>query len=287
MISSALELIESTKNDRVLFAGEGIRDIYEYVSPLGRPLKDLILSVESLKREVFEGGIQATANHASNFCSMVDVWSDRTVTKLRYVEQAYFRKLFQVYLGTEMNHETRPAQIASYDCVCVVDYGHGMMGQQYAQELEDEASYLAVNVQANSGNYGFNLATKYDRCDYLVVDELEARLATQNQFGPIEKSLEELSYLAPKVIITLGNKGCIGFSKEDGIKTVPSFTPSVVDTMGAGDAFFGVTAPMSRVGKIEDLMLIGNAAGGLKAQTVGHRKAVTKADVITKLKTLA
>ena len=56
--------------------------------------------------------------------------------------------------------------------------------------------------------------------------------------------------------------------------------------MGAGDAFFGVTAPMSRLGTIEDLMLIGNAAGGLKAQTVGHRKAVTKEAVIERLKSL-
>lgn len=287
MIQSALSLIESVASDRVLFCGESIIDVYEYVSPLGKASKDLVLSVESVKKESFEGGIQAAVNHASSFVGMIDVWSDRSITKRRFVEGSYFRKVgIQVYDPPELNHAAIPSELASYHAVCVIDYGHGMMAQQYSERLEDEAAYLAVNVQTNSGNYGYNLATKYERCDYLVVDESEARLATQNQSGDIEKSLAELSYLSPKVIITLGRKGAIGWSTTDGVKTCASFTESVVDTIGAGDAFFAVTAPMSRTGSIQDLMLIGNAAGGLKAQTLGHSKPVTKKALIERLKSL-
>jgi bifunctional ADP-heptose synthase (sugar kinase/adenylyltransferase) len=282
---NALELIESVNQDRVLFAGESIRDIYEYVSPLGRPLKDLILSVQSKRREVFRGGIEATANHARDFCPSVEIWSDRTVTKLRYVEEKYSKKLFQVYLGTETNSDPKP-DVTSFDTVCVVDYGHGMMQQQYAVDMECDAPYLAINVQTNSGNYGFNLATKYDKCDYLVVDELEARLATQNQNGPIQESIQHLSAIAPKVIVTLGKDGAIGYSQKDGFVSSPALSRSIVDTMGAGDAFFGVTAPMSKYGRIADLLLIGNAAGALKAETLGHKKSVTKKDLIQRIQTL-
>ncbi len=268
---------------RVLFVGESIRDIYEYTSPLGRPLKDLILSVKSESREVFEGGIQAAANHARDFCGMVDVWSDRTVTKLRYVDKAYFRKLFQVYTGMETNSEPRPVEISSYDCVCVIDYGHGMMGQQYALEVEDEAAYLAINVQANSGNYGFNLATKYDRCDYLVVDELEARLATQNQFGKIEDSVSELAHIAPKVVVTVGKDGAIGWCEKEGLQRAPVVSHGAVDTMGAGDAFFAVTAPLSKDLPMSELLKIGNAAGAIQAESIGHRKTVTKKELLERL----
>jgi bifunctional ADP-heptose synthase (sugar kinase/adenylyltransferase) len=283
-LKTALELIESVNQDRVLFAGESIRDIYEYVSPLGRP-KELTLSIQSLRREVFRGGIEATANHARDFCPSVEVWSDRMITKLRYVEEKYLQKLLTVYLGTETNADPKP-DVTSYDTVCVVDYGHGMMQQQYSIDMECDAPYLAVNVQTNSGNYGFNLATKYDKCDYLVVDELEARLATQNQHGPIQESILQLSSIAPKVIVTLGKNGAMGYSQKDGIVTSPALSHSIVDTMGAGDAFFGVTAPMSKYGRIADLLLIGNAAGALKAETLGHKKSVTKKDLIQRIQTL-
>jgi sugar/nucleoside kinase (ribokinase family) len=54
--------------------------------------------------------------------------------------------------------------------------------------------------------------------------------------------------------------------------------------MGAGDAFFAVTAPMAKEGDVSDLLRIGNAAGALKAQIVGHRAAVTKAGLLELLR---
>jgi hypothetical protein len=50
--------------------------------------------------------------------------------------------------------------------------------------------------------------------------------------------------------------------------------------MGAGDAFFAVTAPMAKTGKMEDLLLIGCSAGALKTGIVGHRESVTKENLI-------
>src|SRR3990167_10531320 len=85
-----------------------------------------------------------------------------------------------------------------HDVVALIDYGHGT-GVWIGHGL-----YLALNVQTNRANYGFNLARPEDRADYLVVDELEARLATGNRAGPLLDSLLALQRNAPKVIITLG-----------------------------------------------------------------------------------
>jgi sugar/nucleoside kinase (ribokinase family) len=55
--------------------------------------------------------------------------------------------------------------------------------------------------------------------------------------------------------------------------------------MGAGDAFFAITAPMSKHGSIEDLLLIGQAAGAIKTQIVGHRESVTKEKLLEFIRT--
>ena len=56
------------------------------------------------------------------------------------------------------------------------------------------------------------------------------------------------------------------------MRKIPAFTKTVVDTMGAGDAFLSVTSPLIS-GKVPiDLVgFIGNAVGALKVGIVGHR----------------
>ena len=40
-----------------------------------------------------------------------------------------------------------------------------------------KSKFLAVNMQSNSANYGFNLITKYNSVDYVCIDGPEAKLA--------------------------------------------------------------------------------------------------------------
>ena len=68
---------------------------------------------------------------------------------------------------------------------------------------------------------------------------------------------------------------------ETGVTRVPAFTKTVVDTVGAGDAFLTITAPLVAAGgDIEDVAFIGNAAGAIKVGIVGHRNSVEKAPLI-------
>jgi len=269
----------SASKKRVLFLGEEIEDVYHYGKLQGRPLKEAIICIEYQHSEAFQGGVIAAARHAKTLCAVVHTASARRVRKERYIEEAHTRKLFEVYSANYALPSPLLVGLEGYDAVIVTDFGHGMMTPQMVEQVCHQARFLAVNVQTNSGNYGFNLATKYPRCDYLCMDEVEARLATHNRDGSIEDSLEELSGISPRVAVTLGREGAIGTG---GIRAPALFKP-VVDTMGAGDAFFAVTACVAEDVGMEDLLRIGNAAGALKTQIVGHRKAVSKHDLLAYL----
>ena len=279
-----LKLLELASTKKVLFCGESIVDVYHYVRPLGRPTKDAILSVELASTERFSGGVVAAGAHAEPFCSKVEYYfGGEEIHKERFVEEAHFHKLFQVYKSTPGMVGALP-DFKDFDVVIIVDYGHGMADDHFMNSVNIlGAPYLAVNVQTNSGNYGYNLCTKYAHCDYMCIDESEARLATQNRTGPIEDCIDQLLPLTEKLVITLGKKGAIGWSKESGIVRCPAFTDSVVDTMGAGDAFFAITSLVAKEADMMSLLLIGNAAGAIKSQIVGHRGSIERNELVTYL----
>ena len=261
-----------------MFVGDTIVDEYHYVTALGKSPKENLIPVKHEDAECFQGGVEAAANHARSFCRHVSVRTDiNGVRKVRMVEREYMRKLFEIHYNGHVNPILRQ-DTSTFDCVVVTDFGHGAINADTVDWLTDTA-YLAVNAQTNSANLGFNLITKYPQADYIVIDEPEARLAAHDRDSPIESVIEKLAYnRCKKMIVTHGAKGAVGY--DGSFHYSAAFTDRVIDTMGAGDAFFAITAPMSKNGSIEDLLLIGNAAGALKTQIIGHRKSVTKDDLI-------
>lgn len=267
--------LDDAAHKRVLFLGEEITDVYHFGKAIGMPRKAPIIAMQYHRTESFQGGVIAAARHAETFCAAVHIASTHRIAKERYLEESHNRKLFEVYAGClEIAKPVLPA-LAEYDAVVVTDYGHGMFNGALIERIFANAKFLAVNVQTNAGNYGFNLATKWPRADYLCMDEVEARLATKNRDGPIEDSIEELAAIAPRVVITLGAKGSVGRDR-DGIYHCDAFQEPVIDTMGAGDAFFAITAVLAEDLEMPELLRVGNAAGKLKAQVLGHRQPVTK-----------
>ena len=62
------------------------------------------------------------------------------------------------------------------------------------------------------------------------------------------------------------------------VHSIPAFAEKVVDTMGAGDAFLAVAAPLVAAGAPIDLVgFIGNVVGAQKVEIVGHRRSIEKA----------
>jgi sugar/nucleoside kinase (ribokinase family) len=166
----------------------------------------------------------------------------------------------------------------------VTDFGHGMLQPSTIALLAEKAKFLAVNAQSNSANLGYNLITRYPRADYICIDTHEARLAVGDKFKEVADIISEDlsgSIDCNKITVTLGSDGCVTFENGGEVCEVPAIAGSPIDTVGAGDAFFAITAPIAASGAaMKDVGFIGNIAGGLKMGIVGHRRSIEKTSLI-------
>ncbi len=317
-----LDLIERVSDMRVLVVGDAIIDEYRYVAPIGRAPKENLVATQYQSKESFAGGVFATANHSAGICREVDVLTvlgardshrdlarrkakanvnitalERqhapTTRKVRYIDATSLRKLFETYymndvpISAKIEDELN-AQIAEtadrYDVVIVNDFGHGMISPRTIEVLSENARFMAVNTQANSANFGFNLITKYPRADYICIDALEARLAIGDKHRSVEQLITRgLAREKPdsKIVVTQGRDGCLAYSKDEKIIQVPALADKVVDTIGAGDAFLAITAPLVAAGgRMRHVGFLGNIAGALKVGVVGHRTSLDKASIV-------
>lgn len=222
-----------------------------------------------------------------------------TVRKCRYVNPTYFQKMFEVYYMDDkpISGELEAAFISKieslagdYDLIIVTDFGHGLVTSKCVDTLQRCAPFLAVNTQTNSANKGYNLVTRYSKADYVCIDNPEARMAVSDKYSSLE-SIAEVQLASKidcdKMILTHGPEGCVAYDREIGTRRVPAFTRTVVDTVGAGDAFLAVTSPVVASGaNMEVAGIIGNAVGAMKVGIVGHRESVEKVPLIRYLQTI-
>jgi rfaE bifunctional protein nucleotidyltransferase chain/domain len=316
-----LRRLAQLQNMRVLLVGDTIIDEYHYCEALGKSAKELLVTTRYLNEESFAGGVLAVANHLAEFCGDVEVVTclglpdsreefirshlasnvrptffyredAPTVVKRRFVEQAFLSKMFQICFledtplnGGVQEDFCRHLETISpeYDLVIVADFGHGIMTQPSITALQESARFLAVNAQTNSANAGFNLITRYPKADYICLDEPELRLAMHDKFTPVEELIVRLSktIYSSKVAITRGHRGSVTRDCDEGPFSVPVFSQKVVDRIGAGDAYFAITAPCVAAGFPMELVgFIGNAVGALAVQIVGNRSAVSRPSLL-------
>ena len=230
-------------------------------------------------------------SHLAPNVNLIPVMRPNTPTtrKCRFVDAGYMRKLFETYYFDDtpapcsvrnelVDYITNKAK--DYDLVVVTDFGHGMLDRESIDSLSAHAKFLCVNTQTNSANHGYNMVTRYSKADFICIDAPEAQLASQDRFSTIEDVLtNSLSKRidCQRFIITHGKMGCVVFDKKDELVRIPAFTKNVVDTVGAGDAFFSIAAPLAAIGvPMEVAAFAGNVAGAIKVGIVGHRKSVEK-----------
>lgn len=312
-----LRYLDGIRPLKVLIVGETIIDEYHFCEAIGKASKEPTLAVKSLSVEKFAGGVLAAANHLANFCddvSLLSILGEQnsqenyieeklnaavksrfvrrsqapTIVKRRFVEHYFFTKLFEVYEINDAHlNETDNAEVcralrntlADFDVVVVFDFGHEMLSPEAVRILCDEAKFLAVNTQSNAGNFGYHTASKYPRADYVCITEGELRLDSRDRRGDLRHMVDGLVTRAgcEAVSVTRGAKGCLCFSAAEGYKEVPAFAGKVVDRIGAGDAFFTLTAPcVAQNAPIEIVGFIGNVAGAQAVATVCNRSPIER-----------
>ena len=294
-LDAILGAFEQADKLRIAFIGETIIDEYRYVRPLAKPSKEFILATVAVGEERFYGGVTAAAKHGE-WRNVRLVTDNETVTKTRFVDADSSRKLFEVYSATKVERRLASADIrkavSKSDLCVVMDFGHGMLTDADRAELAN-SPFVVVTAQTNAGNSGYNPITKYKGMPCLCVDEPELRLAAQIKDGPIGMAadLVLLKTGARTIIVTRGRYGSMVVDARggDGKKPVeiPAFADGGLDTMGAGDAFLAVAAPLLVTGLDQEMAAFaGNVAGGLKTCILGHRTHVTRDDIIKNLEWL-
>jgi len=315
------DYVGEAKKLKILVIGDTIIDQYCYCKPLGKASKDNFVTNKYLYEESYAGGILATANHVAQLSDSVELITflgDQhshanllkahldpkinlttltrlgcsTTIKRRFVTVDDNRKVFEVChiddqpLSNEEEQQLLSrldGRLAQFDLILVNDFGHGMLTSKVRTLLTDQARCLALNVQTNSANHGFNLITNYPRADFICIDEIEARLATRDKHRSVKELIPELltSLHAKHIVVTRGSKGSLSFTEENEFVESPALTTFGVDKIGAGDAFFAFTSPCFAAGVPSELIdFIGNVAGALKLQIIGNKEAVKWSDTL-------
>lgn len=77
------------------------------------------------------------------------------------------------------------------------------------------------------------------------------------------------------VVFTLGAKGCVGYSEEDGFFQMPSFAVNVQDTVGAGDVFHGAyTVGLLRGLSSKEAARLATGVSCIKCTRIGGRAGI-------------
>ncbi len=314
--------LNKLKNQKILIIGEIIHDEYNYVEPLGKPSKENILSVNFKNQETFLGGCLPVVKNLSKICKNITLLSlyekEKTLSKIksslkdnkvqlklfktkgyldiykkRYLNNKNFSKIFEIY--NFKNEDFFDIRIANYlkknlkkfDKIIVCDFGHGLINSKIAKILSSKSKFLSANIQTNSGNRGFNLFDKYNKLDFLSLDEPELRLGVKDKITNVEKIIKRLPKKRyKKVMITRGVDG-LNYMHKNEIKFIPALTTKPLDTIGAGDAAFSFASGL--IGNTNNpylIALVSAIAGALKVQIVGHRDFIKINDILRTLRSL-
>jgi len=174
--------------------------------------------------------------------------------------------------------------IEDFDLVLVADFGHGLMSSKIRNLVQDRASFLALNCQTNSNNFGFNIINRqYKRTDSFSLDQSEMSLACgKKKFNEcIELEILRDSLDASYGWFTRGGSETIGISKNRKPCMCDSLEKTVVDTVGAGDAFCAI-ASLSAVSRlpIELATLFGQVSGALAVKIIGNSSCISESSFL-------
>ena len=170
------------------------------------------------------------------------------------------------------------------DVVLIMDFGHGLLTPSIRKYLQKEARMLVVNCQTNSNNFAFNLINrKYRRADAFALDSAEIHLAAGKKDIHFETELRGLAKTlgARAAWLTQGSVETVGWSPKEGFVWCEPLAKTVVDTVGAGDAFISMaTLALAKRLPLDLATLLGQLAGAEAVGIVGNERPISKTSVL-------
>lgn len=174
--------------------------------------------------------------------------------------------------------------LPQYDLIVVADFGHGIMSEMVRRFVESKAKFMALNCQTNSNNHGFNIISRqYQRADCFSLDQQELLLSCAQQHIDFEKELQKLKKKlgATYAWLTRGSIETIGLKSGEDPSIISPFENRAIDTVGAGDAFYAITALAAYQQLSGQLTtFIGQLAGAQAIRIVGNNTPISKAALL-------
>ena len=216
-----------------------------------------------------------------------------TIVKQRYVEPLVAGKELGKLFAVNFIDDAPPSaktrallakkladKLSSFDLVVVADFGHGLMQREHRTLVQELSQFMSLNCQTNSNNHGFNIISRqYNRADAFSLDEQEILLSCASR--PIEylRELEALrqSFGASYAWLTRGAVETIGLHDKQKPSLCLPLEATVVDAVGAGDAFFSIVSMAAARGLPVDVStFMGQLAGAQAVKIIGNQKPISK-----------
>jgi bifunctional ADP-heptose synthase (sugar kinase/adenylyltransferase) len=270
------KIIEEFKSLKVAIIGETITDEFISVHYQGQSMKSFCPVFELVDHEIQRqmGGASAIARHLEGFVAKVEVFSNKPsdIIKTRYIDVDSGMKHLELNRFNPNNFQNVSIDTKDYDVVIVADFGHGFCNNV---EINDGFHLMC---QTNSHNFGFNRLSKWKskRKKSVCIDLREASLQINQRINACtDELLAELynyELNTEDLFVTLGKKGSV-YSNGEVVDRHPSFPTQIVDTIGAGDAFFGFAALCSAL-DLDSKLYIPSLAASLSTTWLCNEKAV-------------
>ncbi|QQR81163.1 MAG: hypothetical protein IPJ69_03210 [Deltaproteobacteria bacterium] len=308
---------EKMAKTRVLIVGEPIVDTYVFCETEGISSKSPSISARYRSEENYPGGSLAIARHLSALGCQVTLFipyggesyfkqllhntvspsinietylvpNTATPRKTRYLVSLKSQRIFELTQLEDnlWKHHSPEGFIKKmeslneqHDLVLLSDFGHGLFEGPVLKAANKMRNFKGINVQTNSSNFGFNPFTKHHKYNYLSLDERECRMASHDRLTPIcdlaEQTVQKL--VKTSCAVTLGQAGSAYFDSQKTKYFCPGFFKEVIDTVGAGDAYFALTT-LLHYHKARPFLIpyLGNCFAGLKTRILGNKEAVSQ-----------
>jgi bifunctional ADP-heptose synthase (sugar kinase/adenylyltransferase) len=270
------DILNKIKPLSVAIVGETITDEFIPVRYQGQSMKSFCPVFELVDGEMQRqmGGASAIARHLEGFVAKVDVFSNdpSDIVKTRYMDAGSGQKHLEFNHFNPDNFQDVSIDTNDYDVVIVADFGHGFCDNV---EINDGFHLMC---QTNSHNFGFNRLSKWKkkRKKSVCIDLREASLQINHRIAECtDKLLLELydyELDTEDLFVTLGKKGSV-YTNKKSVARHNSFPTQIVDTIGAGDAFFGFASLCSAL-DMETKLYLPSLAASLSTTWLCNEKAV-------------
>ena len=175
-----------------------------------------------------------------------------TINKLRYLDDYKKTKIIGVYdLNDDLISKREEfffynllrKNIGKFDLIIVADYGHGIITEKIRKLILKNSDKIFLSTQINSFNRGYHTVLKYKKMNTLVINEGELRYELRDKHSNILNLVKNLSkkVSVKNIVVTRGSRGATLVNcKDNSIISCPAFNQNSIDTIGAGDTFFGM-----------------------------------------------